>query len=263
MLKTAYKFHRQSGARPIRAMQLARADVAAGKTRYVYSRRACIGAPFADGLRWLEFPESMGFRFVGFADEIARREGFPRSIDHTGWYTFPNGDTGEVLRGAVYQLPARNGKPVYFPAYREGSETRKGWMDNSGGACMDFSDSMARRQVYYDSPWDAAKAADSIAERQAEISCEFYEADAQAREWQELESEAQEAKDSARELIRGIRSATGQAPSVVCDTLRRAVKSHLREWRDTLRKRQKIADNFHYWKDGKSLTIAQFSEKYA
>lgn len=269
-LFTAYRFHRSNyPCKAIYALPLARHDVANSVKRYSYrfwwQRKpyAAIGAPFAKGLRWVDDPESIGFRFVGFADEIARNEGYSRAIDHKGWFTFPDGDTGEVLRGAVYQLPARNGKPVYFPAYREGSEGRKGWQDNAGGAVMDFSDTLERRQVYYETPWDAAKAADGIAERQAEKSREFYEADAKARQWDELATEAEECKESARSLIKAIRESSGNAAPLVCQTLRAAIKRHLRDWCKALEKREALADDFYFWDDGKRVDIAEFWAKYA
>jgi hypothetical protein len=47
-------------------------------------------------VRWIE-NVSAALRFVDFADEIARKEGRWRTIDHKGWYTEDDGDNGEVL----------------------------------------------------------------------------------------------------------------------------------------------------------------------
>ena len=67
------------------------------------------------GVRWVE-NVSCGLRRVGFADEIMRGEGYPRAIDHKGWFIHDE-DYGEVYRGVVYQLPARHGLPQYVIGY--------------------------------------------------------------------------------------------------------------------------------------------------
>src|SRR5690606_9843007 len=61
--------------------------------------------------RWCEDTKDAGLRFVGFADELA-----PRAIMHKGWYANLDG-SGEVYRGAVWQLPARGGQCIYVAGF--------------------------------------------------------------------------------------------------------------------------------------------------
>ncbi len=64
--------------------------------------------------RWVENTGFAGLRTVGFADEIAR------GIDHKGWFCDPHDfGGGEVYRGIVLQLPARNGFPQYVYGYAD------------------------------------------------------------------------------------------------------------------------------------------------
>ena len=54
------------------------------------------------GYRHVENCVAAGLRFVGYADKINDR------IRHKGWCVDEFGD--DVMRGVVYQLPARNGR---------------------------------------------------------------------------------------------------------------------------------------------------------
>src|SRR5690554_4252161 len=75
--------------------------------------------------RWCEDTAAAGLRFVGFADELVQFG----AIDHKGWYTDPDG-FGEVYRGAVWQLPARNGQCLYVAGFVDPC--------NEGAALIDF-----------------------------------------------------------------------------------------------------------------------------
>ena len=88
------------------------------------------GAPGERGGRWIESPAAMGFRFVGWSDEVGGRSF--RRVDHSGWFLMPDGDGGEVARGCVYQMPSRDGRAVYVEALRTGGEGRNGWQSMSG-----------------------------------------------------------------------------------------------------------------------------------
>jgi hypothetical protein len=65
--------------------------------------------PQSTGGRWIE-NASDGLRFVGTANALA-----PRVVKHTGWYMDDAQD--QTVTGAVWQLPARHGKPQYVGGY--------------------------------------------------------------------------------------------------------------------------------------------------
>ncbi len=98
-------------------------------------------------MKWLENPESVGFRFAGFCDELRR------SIRHTGWYTGSE-ICDETYRGVVYQLP--HGR--FYAGHSDP------W--NDGPARLDLSEC-------FDDASDAAITADSIAENVAESEREY------------------------------------------------------------------------------------------
>ena len=69
-------------------------------------------------VRWVE-NVSRGLRLVGFADEIASKEGHRRTIDHRGWFTDED-QCGEIYRGVVYQLPSHGDeKECYVYGYAD------------------------------------------------------------------------------------------------------------------------------------------------
>lgn len=145
-LIAAYRMTRQRLARkgfansPARCLEMARADLArAGHSNFTfYPMSDKPGAPGERGGRWIERPESFGLRFVGFSDELRSRG----RDSHSGWFLYPDGDPAEVARGCVYQLPARNGRPVYVEALRTGETLgrRTEWRDMSedGSALLFF-----------------------------------------------------------------------------------------------------------------------------
>src|SRR5712671_138973 len=102
-LQSAFLYHRSRGGPASRAITLARADVAAGESRwpYEYPRRLLPqgwgNARGDDGATWVENLDAAGLRFVGYADELAR-------LRHTGWYTSDENELGESLRGVVVQV---------------------------------------------------------------------------------------------------------------------------------------------------------------
>jgi hypothetical protein len=169
-LRTFFRFHlAHFAARPgqrthaaIAALSLARADVAKGTDRYL-SCGAQVAA--AIGARFVENPRANGLRFVGYADKIVR-------LDHTGHYTDPDGCNS--IRGVVYQLPARNGNPLFLAGH---DNSDNGAADCGGPALLDFSQlfegDAGARLCDDKGARDAARAADSFAEREAESEREY------------------------------------------------------------------------------------------
>lgn len=95
--------------------------------------------------RWIEDAKrNSTFRFVGTCSEITP------AIHHDGWYC--NNFENEVFHGAVFQLPSRRGQLRFIAGYFEP------WND---GALVDIG-------TIYDDQIDAALAADSFAEHNAE-----------------------------------------------------------------------------------------------
>lgn len=269
-LARSYKYWRQLGRAPREALQRAALDYFRRDRRYPRRHRfAAMGVPFSrEGLRWADDPHAVGLRFVGFADDIAGR-----AIEHRGWFTDCDG-CGEVLRGAVYQLPGRKGRTRYLAAYREG---KRGWTDMAAPgaaaavACKEiFETERGDSDSYYhyrggdaaDAAREAARRADSIAETVARDQREYNEAWQAAREWEELASEMQDSRAAARRLVADMRAAIKSgleaAPSI-CDALRAQLREFGRQWETARARREELADEFHHWQDGRRLSIAEFA----
>lgn len=120
---------------------------------------------------WIENTKSAGLRFVAYADELT-------NIRHKGWFTNPN-FFDEVLRGAVWQLPARNGAARFVAGYVD--------PNNEGAAFVDLNDiHEARGDNTEDAKRGAAYAADSLAERVAEREREYNEQWQAGARWADL-----------------------------------------------------------------------------
>lgn len=169
--------------------------------------------------RWCEDTVDAGLRFVGFADELA-----PRSIQHKGWYTHPY-DSGEVYRGAVWQLPARNGECLYVA----------GFVDpyNEGAALIDF-DTIRGEPDNDDIKAKAAYRADAIARIHAEHEREYQEKWEAARRVRDLLEDICDARRQHTALIRAIW--TGERDDAIGARLRAACRDSVR------RARREIAD---------------------
>lgn len=198
-------------ASPARCLSIARADVARGATFYG-EPDAKAGAPGERGGRWMERPEALGLRFVGFSDEIGGRSF--RRVDHTGWFLMPDGDGGEVARGCVYQLPARNGQAVYVEALRTGGQDRDGaWRDmgTQGGAYVFLGERHLGERGGADcdtepAMLDAASGADDEARIYAEKEREYQESYAAGQAAGEADEAAAEARRALLALLADIRA---------------------------------------------------------
>lgn len=263
----AYKFHRRRGRPALEALRLALEDSEAGRRRWPSSETPGLGAPMESdrygcgGARWAELPESMGFRFAGFADELAKAAGYSRMIEHSGWFLDPDGFGGELARGCVYQLPARDGRPRFIPAIRLGSESRRNggaWQDQSGSeSAMLFLADMIEggasgRDSYRDSASDweealeAARFADGRAERYAEAEREYQEAWQAGRQAAELSEEAAEERKAflaLRAELKAERRSGFERPAI-CAALESAVRSHASAWRSAKAKAAKLREEW-------------------
>ncbi len=196
-----------------------------------YGNRGGAGAPFARGrdlLRWTENTEAAGLRFVGWADEL------PGGPDHTGWYTDDCGD-GMTLRGGVWQLPGKGGAARLLYGYTEFEG--RGEM-NPGSAALCVSDivtapGQSEWEGVRDLPElrDAARWADSVAERMAEQERDYQRAYAKGRRAAERDNAAAEARRELLPLLAELRTlrrspVAGETPAA-CRALRATVDSLL------------------------------------
>ncbi len=159
-------------------------------------------------VRWVE-NVSRGLRLVGFADEVARAEG-RRGIDHKGWYT-DDEFQDEVLRGVVYQLPARHGLTTYIYGYAD--------PNNDDCALLCFDPTTHKR--------DAARAADRFAEIFAEDERDYRRADHARERYDNLADDIKEARTTALTIAAEMRAAkrSGIKAPTICTTLRSEILS--------------------------------------
>lgn len=139
-------------------------------------RIAKVSAPWAMVDAW---------RDVGDSSEILGRR-------YTGWYS--DADGSETYVGHVWQLPARDGVPCYVAGYVEDMGGRDG-RRASGYVVLEHD---GRGLVTYDNKEDAARAADGLAESNAERAREYSE------RWREA-SRADSDREDAREALRNAR----------------------------------------------------------
>jgi len=115
-------------------------------------------------VRWVE-NVSDGLRRVGFADAVSRALGY-HSINHKGWFTREDGDGGDVCRGIVYRLPARNGKQQFVYGYDDSNNENAALLcfddptDNEHEAALAadrFAEIFAAHERDYDRAWQAGR----------------------------------------------------------------------------------------------------------
>lgn len=146
---------------------------------------AALGAPWAIGGHASakgQWCESAPFRFVGLASDLIR-------LDHTGYYCDPDGD-GELARGVVYQLAARDGRARFVPAI---ADPNNAGPDGRGPAVL----ALAEIETAEDSTEDSAEVAKADAAARADQLAGYY-AESE-RDYQEAFRAGQEARDKAAE----------------------------------------------------------------
>jgi hypothetical protein len=136
--------------------------------------------------RWHESPETP-FRFIGLASDIVR-------LGHTGWYTREN-DCDETARGVVYMLP--HGR--FLAAIADPFQSDK---DGSGPCIVETN--ATGQPIIYDSKEDAARAADSFAERYAEAARESDHRECERMKLEDAASEAAETLETNRSEARAL-----------------------------------------------------------
>jgi hypothetical protein len=246
-LKTNYRFHRQRGHIPSVARGFALADIAAKKERYLLPVSAYNPQWEKENARWVESLSNAGLRFVGYADEIL-------SLRHTGWYRDSFQD--ETLRGCVLQLPARDGCELFLPAYEDPC--------NPGTYAVCFDVTRGERGGYYDkedqqAKRDAARAADSFAEHQAESEREWDEAWQKGNRYREYREEIETERDELRALVRELKTARVHSPAIckaLRDTIRAKRSAMHRAWKKSEDCKEYIFREFYAaFNDGAGETV--------
>jgi hypothetical protein len=244
----SYRWHRARGFRAVDAIHSARMDQAAGTRRYASSPTVSYGpATAVHGERHCRYIENVadGLRFVGHADDIAGR-----AVDHNGWYLSDDNWTGESVRGAVWQLPARNGRPRFVAGY---ADPYNGNAESDGAACLSFDeifegepgDGLPRHN---DGAREAAIRADGIAESMAESEREYQAASSARFEFGELAEEIGATRRQTLSIIRELKrlakkiSATEAAES--CAALRAVISRNVKKIRQARKRHEELLNEF-------------------
>lgn len=257
----------------------ARKDVADDKARYPasYDWNPAFSAYGSKAMRWIEKPAACGLRFVGYAHKIA-------DLRHTGWYV--DNDQHETVRGVVFQLPGRNGKPLFVAGYEDWNN---GSADNGGPVCLDFGDLIEGEGVEYVKPrdgwsgyWtyefnpaehdgarDAASRADRIAELMAESERDYQAAWQAGNRYAELGAEIESDRATVKALLaerRTARAAKLMTYPTICEAIRRAVSKRIgdiataRQERRNLAEGDYVSDWLPGWSTRDSNLVSAFND---
>ena len=280
-LTAAFRFHLQraphypAASRSALALQLARQDVAAGKARYPapltgHKMRAGHDAD-KPGSVYVENPESFGLRLVGrVATEPGGRNGY--FSNDGGWFDNPHGesfkDGSGLIYGLVYQLRGQNGQARFVAAYQNGC--------NDSGALFDFSTiyTASRDDSYWVANGDkddiaglreAARAADSMAEKAAESEREYQTAWRAGSDYAQEAETIESAKAELRELLKARREARDLIPiahrnAALCEAIADKCCGLLETIAEARTKRADLAngdaDGLYFWTGDKRLQDA-------
>ncbi len=273
--KTAYAFQRHTAARracprkagpnpAIEAIAAARADLAAyaaalatgdtkaaARVRRYAPSAPCLSyqseSPRGERLAHVDKPEAFGLRLVGrvVPESYGGRDTWD-SRESCGWHTDPFGDifrdgTG-LCYGLVYQFPARDGRARFVAGYEFGG--------CDGGPTLDlgrvYEGERGDNCSYDGAPGnpaarDAARSADSMAQRAAEKEREYETGWQLGRIWEEAREEATAARKGALALLAERRAARrmGDGFPAVCAAIRGQVRlalAAITTARETMRK---------------------------
>lgn len=247
----SYPYWRERGLPASIALAKAREDAAANKQRYSTSGDASYqNSPSERSGRWIEDPSAAGLRFVGWSDELS-------GIDHFGWY-LNDDDQDEVARGCVYQLPARNGRPIYIEAIRVGStgRNRRSWSDQSSGrdsgcAIVYLNENHEGKPGYTDNEKakrDAAHGADEEARIYGEHEREYQRAWQAGSRAADLLEHIKDDSSTIKGLVAELRQLKTivpvQSAPLACQTLRATIKTLASNIRQARARIEKLRDEY-------------------
>lgn len=203
---------------------LALAEARKDPTRRYYGSAAQANAEWNSGsnrMRIIENYAALGFRLVGFADEIA-----PRLIEHRGWYMDPFGD-GETVRGAVFLIPGKNGKARAFAGFLDP------YGNNAAFIAIDSMEEIDARSWELDNSdyRDSAARADDVAKHYAEREREYQTAWQAGVKHRDNMERIAEARKEARQVARAARDNV-RDNTTICAVLREKVRDLRQEIRE-------------------------------
>lgn len=250
------------------ALDRAHADVAKGVKRYL-ADKAYAAVSWAtenrprtlERIGFVQDVERAGLRHVGNVEADTPRGEIWSRRDACGWYTTPNGETFKdgtgLCWGVVYQLPARDGRARFVAGYVMGV-----WSDDR--PTIDFGtiyEGERDANCSYEgskgnqAARDAARAADSMAQRAAEEEREYQAAYGAGVRFAELGDEIAEARRQARELLADRRKARQRSPEAfpsICNAIRENVRRALADIGKAREERRKLqaGDYVREWLPG-------------
>lgn len=172
-------------------------------------------------LTWFNSTDAIAevWRFTGYAHDLIR-------MNNTGYYA--DNYQEEVCRGIVAQLPARSGECLYLAGYE---------MSESDATCL-YAD------IYSDKE-DAARAADSIAERIAEDNREYLAKDAAEIQIAELKETEKATLEEIHELHAEWITVSACGHLTAANVIRQRVRDNISEIKANRKRIAKLEDN--YW----------------
>lgn len=219
--------------------------LAVARLAHAFARPANNGTWSEDRREYYATAWPDGWRVLGTSEEVCRKEG-SRRVDHSGWYTSPEGDDGQTLSGYVLQIPARDGVAQYV----------------AGTAHSEFDGVTIYPAARYDSPLDAASAADDHAKTDAEQEREYQTAWRAGQEWAEKGEEIATARKEALAILAERRAVKGVQAPALCKAIRAKVESLLDTIREAREEREKLesgdSERLYFYPDAR--LIAAFKE---
>jgi hypothetical protein len=137
--------------------------------------------------------------------------------------------------------------------------------------CTDF-DLSDNRGMYRDLPDGIEEEAKEIARdfmrwiyRALEREYEHQQAAQYAFAWQQLADEIEQARNSARQLIRDMKAARNSGISAaksICDALRAQLRGLITDCSEKREEREQLSDNFHFYENNRAISIGEFAKIY-
>lgn len=223
LLLDAYRWNRQqhTGWPADKAIVTARLDVEKGTKRYPRT------VPYKPGNRvsavYYSDDWPNGMRLPDRADVVARVNGCYRTIDHEGWFTDDDGDSGTI---AGYVLRLTHGRMVAATQHSE-------WNGVTIYLGEIFTDEM-----------ECAIRADRHAEIAAEIERDYQRAWQAGRDAAEKDQEQKEIRKKILKICKQAKSLPPFASAVFRETIIAQVSQLLEEIRDLRIGRDRLQENY-------------------
>lgn len=172
--------------------------------------------------RWVEDPANdAGLRYVGTAEELA-------GLRHSGW--FLDSFQEDTARGAVYQLPAKDGRERYLAAILDPF--------NDGPAMVEV-DAIAEDED------TAARWADQLAEVYAEAEREYHAKDEAEQQAEHCRETIRAARERHSLLTRDLRQTRHSLTPLLLDEARASLARLRRAARKARERIRELEEN--YW----------------